>query len=272
MNLASSPILLRIRFGTSSAHGRSTSRLSFFERDLDLPLVEEQETAKLFPKSQSAREVRDKLLAFARHKGAAVVTDTLVTDVWRSANGWTVDRQEGDPIEADAVILATGGLSVPNTGSDGRGLQIAERLGHVVHRTYAALTPLTVRTTSPFAHLSGVSLPVTITARVQRAEGDRHRADFSSHIAATAARRCSTCRTSRSARSWSSRHPPRSRSNGRRWAKLSGVPPFSRADRERCWRRSARRCLSGLPRRWSSTHASIPDSLCRNSIEQIACG
>ncbi len=152
-------------------------QIAFFERDLDLPLVEERETAKLFPKSQSARDVRDTLLAYARDKGVSVVADTLVTDVVPSSNAWTIDRQGAGPIETDAVILATGGLSVPNTGSDGRGLQIAERLGHVMHQTYAALTPLKreQESLSPepreknsrplFAHLSGVSLPVTITAQ-----------------------------------------------------------------------------------------------------------
>src|SRR5687768_17930147 len=42
---------------------------AFFERDLDLPLVEETESGKLFPRSQSARDVRDKLLALARRNG-----------------------------------------------------------------------------------------------------------------------------------------------------------------------------------------------------------
>src|SRR5437773_2122024 len=68
------------------------------------------------------------------------------------------------PLQADAVIVATGGLSVPNTGSDGLGLRGAEELGHTVHPTYAALTPLIV-TPPPFGDLAGVSLPVTLTAR-----------------------------------------------------------------------------------------------------------
>jgi predicted flavoprotein YhiN len=67
-------------------------------------------------------------------------------------------------LEADAVIVATGGLSVPNTGSDGLGLKVVERLGHTVHPTYAALTPITAEP-APFAKLAGVSLPVTLTAR-----------------------------------------------------------------------------------------------------------
>ena len=52
---------------------------------------------------------------------------------------------------------------MPSTGSDGVGLQIAQRLGHLMHPTYAALTPLT-NVGSSFSMLSGISLPVTLTA------------------------------------------------------------------------------------------------------------
>jgi predicted Rossmann fold flavoprotein len=64
----------------------------------------------------------------------------------------------------DAVIVATGGLSVPNTGSDGVGLAILEALGHTIHPTYAALTPL-VSEPALFGPLAGISLPVTLSAR-----------------------------------------------------------------------------------------------------------
>jgi predicted Rossmann fold flavoprotein len=138
-------------------------QIAFFERELKLPLVEEAESVKLFPKSQRARDVRDTLLAHARRKGVTIVTDTFVTGIQQATDRWIVERDGGDPLEAGAVVLATGGLSVPNTGSDGRGLQIALALGHGVNPTYAALTPLT--SNALFAHLSGVSLTVTITAR-----------------------------------------------------------------------------------------------------------
>jgi len=77
---------------------------------------------------------------------------------------WRVDIRDAAPLEADALIVATGGLSVPSTGSDGTGLRVAEALGHSVRPAYPALTPL-VANPAPFGALSGVSLPVTITAR-----------------------------------------------------------------------------------------------------------
>ena len=144
-------------------------QIAFFERELDLPLVEETESAKLFPQSQNAREVRDKLLALARRKGAAIVMNTLVTGITPATRGWMVQQPDGAALPADAVVVATGGLSVPQTGSDGAGLRMAEQLGHVINPTYAALTPL-LAPKRPFQHLSGVALKVTINAW----SGDRH--------------------------------------------------------------------------------------------------
>ncbi len=58
--------------------------------------------------------------------------------------------------------MATGGLSLPGTGSDGIGFEIVRRLGHTVHPTYPALTPLTADPPR-HAHLAGISLTVTLT-------------------------------------------------------------------------------------------------------------
>lgn len=139
-------------------------QISFFESELGIRLVEEVETAKLFPHTQRARDVRDGLLAVARQRGARLMMDTTVTDIEPVGRIWRIHRERGASIEADAVVIATGGLSVPRTGSDGTGLRIVERLGHSIHPTYAALTPVTDDAAS-FAGLSGVSLPVSIVAR-----------------------------------------------------------------------------------------------------------
>jgi len=139
-------------------------QIAFFEGELGTPLVEEKESGKLFPASHRARDVRDGLLALAARRGVSLLMNTVVTGFAPSAAGWRIDREGAPPLAADAVIVATGGLSVPNTGSDGLGLKVVERLGHTVHPTYAALTPITAEP-APFAQLAGVSLPVTLTAR-----------------------------------------------------------------------------------------------------------
>lgn len=139
-------------------------QITFFESALGQELVEEAETAKLFPKSNRARDVRDGLLALVAREGARFMPDTLVTGLHKEGSRWIVSREGAADLEVDRVVIATGGLSVPNTGSDGRGLEFLRGLGHTVHRTYPALTPITA-TDSSFAALSGVSLTVTLTAR-----------------------------------------------------------------------------------------------------------
>ena len=142
-------------------------QIAFFEDTLGIPLAEETESAKLFPVSNKARDVRDGLLGHARAKGVELLMSTRVRAISSAGGGWSVERIEGDPIEADAMILATGGLSVPATGSDGFGLDALANLGHTIHPTYAALTPLTCEP-APFASLAGISLTVTLTARSDR--------------------------------------------------------------------------------------------------------
>ena len=142
-------------------------QIAFFEDDLGIPLAEEPQSAKLFPRSHRARDVRDGLLATARDAGATVENDSVVTGFSPEGEKWRVTCDGRPPVECDALIVATGGLSVPNTGSDGLGLRELARLGHAMNPTYAALTPITA-TNSPFASLSGVSLRVTITANDEK--------------------------------------------------------------------------------------------------------
>ncbi len=141
-----------------------SEQIQFFESEAGIPLSEEKKSGKLFPASSRARDVRDRLFDLARRRGVEILTNTLVTDLSRGAARWRVERDSGPPLEADAVIVATGGISVPKSGSDGAGLEILRRLGHVIHPTYPALTPLTAAP-SVFSSLAGVSLSVTVAAR-----------------------------------------------------------------------------------------------------------
>jgi predicted Rossmann fold flavoprotein len=139
-------------------------QVAFFERELNLPLVEEEESAKLFPVSNRARDVRDGLLGLAARRGTRFMPRTRVVGIAPTSNGWTVETDGAAPLSVDAVVLASGGLSVPATGSDGQGLAMLARLGHTIHPTYPALTPV-VAEPAPFGELAGVSLPVQVTAR-----------------------------------------------------------------------------------------------------------
>ena len=164
-------VLAPDRFVTGSAphHMRAMLRAwplheqrAFFENDLGIPLALEEESGKLFPRSNKARDIRDGLVEFARANGVELRFDTRVDDLVRSSSGFTVATSTGD-LHCDRVVLATGGLSVPATGSDGIGLDIAQRLGHSLCPTYPALTPLLARD-DRHSSLSGVSLNVRLRA------------------------------------------------------------------------------------------------------------
>ncbi|MGE0360343.1 MAG: NAD(P)/FAD-dependent oxidoreductase [Vicinamibacterales bacterium] len=138
----------------------------FFEADLGIALALEDGSGKLFPVSNRARDVRDGLVARARDAGVVLRFATTVTHVEGRNGAWAVGTSSG-VVPADRVVVATGGLSVPATGSDGLGFEIARRLSHVVQPTYAALTPLTA---APAVHadLAGVSLSVRLEAASTR--------------------------------------------------------------------------------------------------------
>ncbi len=137
-------------------------QVEFFNQ-LGLDLVVEEESGKLFPRSNRARDVRDALVRMVERSGGRMLAGVSVQSLAQTRDGWTVEASDGT-FAADAVILATGGLSVPQTGSDGTGLTIARAFGHVVHETYPALTPLT---TSDATHraLAGISTGVTLRGR-----------------------------------------------------------------------------------------------------------
>lgn len=145
-----------------------TEQRRFFEDEAGIPLAIEPETGKLFPQSNRARDVRDGLVRLARDRGVELQYDTTMTGLAPEAEAaggarWTVTTTRG-PVSATRVILATGGLSVPQTGSDGTGLRIVGALGHALHPMYPALTPLTGAMPGG-AILAGVSLPVRVRAK-----------------------------------------------------------------------------------------------------------
>jgi len=138
-------------------------QIVFFEEEASIPLITEDESGKLFPRSESGRDVRDRLFALARDRGVTIRFHAHVKRLAPRDHTWLVELDQDTPVQADAVVVATGGLSVPATGSDGFGLAAAADLGHTVHQTYAALTPI-LGGFQGSEQLSGVSLRARMTA------------------------------------------------------------------------------------------------------------
>lgn len=137
--------------------------IAFFE-EIGVRLHEE-ENGKLFPDSNSAKTVLNALIVEAERRGVRLLTDTRVTGIRRGPEHFELDTSSG-PIRARNVVLATGGLSLPKTGSDGGGYQLAAALGHTLAPTTPGLAPL-VLDGDFHVPLSGISHVAELAIRIE---------------------------------------------------------------------------------------------------------
>ena len=136
---------------------------AFFEA-LGVPLHEEED-GKLFPDTNRSRTVLDALLAEARRLNVSIEAGRRVQSVSREQDGFVVETADGESHNAGVVVLATGGRSLPKTGSDGFGYELGRKLGHGCVDTTPALAPLVLEG-DRHAALSGVSHDALLTLRV----------------------------------------------------------------------------------------------------------
>jgi len=140
--------------------------VSFF-RELGVSLHEEED-GKLFPDTNRAHTVLNALLDEAQRRQIVLAPGSRVTALARDAGGgFRVDTAAGTTIEARRVVLATGGMSVPETGSDGTGYALARLLGHAIVPTTPALAPLLLEGAA-HAALRGVSQRVELDIQAER--------------------------------------------------------------------------------------------------------
>jgi predicted Rossmann fold flavoprotein len=138
-----------------------------FFRDLGVPLHEEP-GGKLFPDSNRSRDVLEALLRAAASAGVDLRSGARVTAVRRTDGSFAV-ATAGGALDARSVVLATGGCSLPKTGSDGAGYDFARALGHTVVPPTPALAPLVLDPATPHSihrDLSGVALDAAIAVWV----------------------------------------------------------------------------------------------------------
>jgi predicted Rossmann fold flavoprotein len=128
--------------------------------------LKREDTGKLFPVTDKARTVLDALLDRCGALGVEIQAGRRVSGIERTEKGFVVRYYDG-AVTARVVVLATGGRSLPRSGSDGSGYGLARTLGHSVTSTVAALVPLVLRDTMFHASLSGSSHDVTLTTFVK---------------------------------------------------------------------------------------------------------
>ena len=142
------------------------SLMNFFE-SLNLPLKTER-GGRVFPESDKAWHVTDALSEYMKSVGVKVKLNCEVNGIEVSPGGMFELKTQSGKITATALIIATGGLSYPSTGSTGSGYRFASDLGHSVVDTYPSLVPLIV-SESWAGNLEGLSLRnVRCTVREQK--------------------------------------------------------------------------------------------------------
>ncbi len=111
----------------------------------------------------SAQQIVDLLMSECADAGVHVILSTAVRAVHRndSSGAFTVEADNG-AYTAPALIVATGGLSIPKIGATGFGYDIARQFGVPIETCHPALVPLTLSGAelAHFADLTGVSAPV----------------------------------------------------------------------------------------------------------------
>ena len=133
----------------------SKDTMGLFET-LGVPLKTERGN-RVFPISDKAVDIVDALVGAVKKSGADIlhaVAKKILTENGAVAG---VLLENGEVISADSVILATGGMSYPLTGSTGDGYKIAQALGHTVTELKPSLVPLTVHE-GFCSRLSGLAL------------------------------------------------------------------------------------------------------------------
>ena len=139
--------------------------LSFFPPQAMMSLLEEagcpvtvQRGRRVFPASEKASDVTRALSSLIRAAGVRVLLNTAVRSLETDDGRISAVRTEaGERIPADAVIVCTGGLSYPSTGSTGDGYRFAAEAGHTVLPASPVLVGLETAESWPRS-LQGLSL------------------------------------------------------------------------------------------------------------------
>ncbi len=133
----------------------NTELIKFFE-DAGLKLKTER-GGRVFPFNDNSKSVLDVLKNKLESRDVNLLYNCRVMNIQRAGAAWLVKLSDASSLKAKRVILATGGLSYPLTGSTGDGFQIAKELGHKIIPLRPGLVPLDTK--EPWVRdLSGLTL------------------------------------------------------------------------------------------------------------------
>ncbi|MBQ6554760.1 MAG: NAD(P)/FAD-dependent oxidoreductase [Firmicutes bacterium] len=150
-NIVSNPYFLYSAFYSFT----SQDTMAFFEK-MGIPLKTERGN-RVFPVSDKSSDIIKGLKRFLDENGVKIKLNTKVSGLICEESEIKGVELGGKKLFADAVVIATGGLSYPSTGSDGDGYKFAKKCGHSVTKLYPSLVPLKIKE-KWCAELMGLSL------------------------------------------------------------------------------------------------------------------
>jgi hypothetical protein len=135
----------------------STETLGFFnDRGMETKIENE---LRVFPTSNSAKSVWDVMVMYLKQSNVTILSNSPVKHIVKVKNIIEyIQLENGRKIFANKFILATGGMSRPETGSTGDGFKWLEKWGHTVTKPSASLVPISIKD-SWVKQLQGVTIP-----------------------------------------------------------------------------------------------------------------
>ena len=118
----------------------------------------------LYPRSERSDTVKELFENLLIDSGVEILVGKKAVSVDKNEK-FTVRFEDGEEIEADKLIIATGGKAYPSTGSDGAGYRLARGLGHEVTFTYPVLTRL-LTSDKDVKRIAGVRIKAKVSAWV----------------------------------------------------------------------------------------------------------
>ncbi|MDD4727013.1 MAG: NAD(P)/FAD-dependent oxidoreductase [Tissierellia bacterium] len=156
-----------LNLSLNNYHGRNTSfaefaltefnvdnTISFFENIGITPA--DEDNGKVFPLSFQASSMLDVLRYELEYQGVELITDAYVIDIYKK-NKFTVKLRDGRTFTSDKIIMATGGMAMPASGSDGNGHSILKKLSHTTTDVFPGLVQLKLEG-NIFKQVNGVKL------------------------------------------------------------------------------------------------------------------
>nr|WP_300001682.1 NAD(P)/FAD-dependent oxidoreductase [Tissierella sp.] len=129
--------------------------MDFFEILGITPFVEDG--GKVFPMSLQSSSVLDVLRLEIEYLGIEIKLESDVKNISKKKE-FILELENGEKIKASKVIIATGGMAMPASGSDGSGYALVEELGHTIVETFPGLVQLKLEG-NIFKNLKGVKFP-----------------------------------------------------------------------------------------------------------------